>query len=125
MESGEAITFRWSAHLWVVVSDPKQNPDEVLLVNFSSVKPGVPCDPACIVKIGDHPYITAQSFVYYGYARIATNADLERQIASGQADAAAYPPVNTDLLDRIRKGAGTSRFIVRKHRQLLKDQGLI
>lgn len=125
MEAGETIKFRWSPHLWVVVSDPKQNPDEILLVNFSSRKPGVPFDSACMANVGDHAYLRTPSFVYYRFARVASNAALEAQIASGQADASAWPPVSASLLDRIRKGAGASKFIARKHRQLLKDQGLI
>lgn len=64
MDAGEAIKLEWSPHLWIVISDPKQNRDEVLLVNFSSVKSEVPYDPACVVKIGDHPCIRTETFVY-------------------------------------------------------------
>ncbi len=122
MEAGETIKFRWSPHLWVVVSDPKQNPDEILLVNYSSRKPGVPFDSACMVNVGDHAYLRTPSFVYYRFARVASNAALEAQIASGEADASAWPPVSASLLDRMRKGAG-----VEIHRQeaissALKDQ---
>ena len=125
MDAGEAVKFNWSEHLWIVISDPKQNRGKVLLVNFSSVKPSVRFDDACVVDVGDHPYIKKKTFVYYDKARVATDRGLEKEISSGQADASAYDPVSDNLLDRIRQGASTSRFIDRGYRQLLKDQGLI
>ena len=124
MDAGETLFFKYSDHLWVVISDPSKDKDNVLLVNFSSVKPGVHFDPACVLYAGDHPFITTNTFVYYDHAQIQSNGALERQVASGTIRI-PFGPVSPEVLQRIRDGARTSKFLNRGYRQLLKDQGLI
>jgi hypothetical protein len=124
VDVGETLFFSYSEHLWIVISDPAKDNGRVLLVNFSSVKPGVPFDPACVLEVGDHPYITQETFVYYRSAQVQSNKDLERQVSSGKIRF-PYDPVSPEILKRIREGATKSKFINRGHRKLLEDQGLI
>ena len=109
MDAGEAVKFNWSEHLWIVISDPKQNRGKVLLVNFSSVKPSVRFDDACVVDVGDHPYIKKKTFVYYDKARVATDRGLEKEISSGQADASAYDRQLASCLIVITSAATMAR----------------
>ena len=38
MEAGDCFRFRErDDHLWIVLSDPQQNPDRVLVVNLTTV----------------------------------------------------------------------------------------
>ena len=73
MDAGETLFFSHSEHLWVVISDPVQDKERVLLVNFSSVKEGVPLDSACVLLPGEHPYISKDTFVYYRHAQVLSN----------------------------------------------------
>jgi hypothetical protein len=40
-------------HLWVIISDPEQDPDQVLIVSLTAYHPKK--DTACILVPGDHP----------------------------------------------------------------------
>jgi len=53
-----------------------------LLVNFSTIKDGVVHDPACLVGVGDHPFITAPSYMAYQFARIEMAHDLANRVDS-------------------------------------------
>lgn len=55
-------------HLWMVISDPEQDPHRVLLVNFTTWTPRQ--DPACVLQEGDHPFIHHETCVNYADARI-------------------------------------------------------
>lgn len=124
MDAGEVLEFRYSDHTWVVISEPAKDGDNVLLVNFSSVKPGVRFDQACVLEAGEHRCITKRTFVYYHFARVEPARELERKISCGEATS-PYPPVSPEILKRIREGAAVSKSIKRGYRQLLRDQGLI
>lgn len=74
-------------HLHFVCNDPVFYPNKgkecVLLVNISSIKQNIPYDNACILNMGDHPFITKPSFVYYRMAEIYSIAGIQQQIAEG------------------------------------------
>src|SRR4051794_35863754 len=50
-------------HLWVMASDPLPDPDRVLLVNLT--KAINHHDHSCVLKVGDHPFITLDSAINY------------------------------------------------------------
>jgi hypothetical protein len=52
-------------HLYVILSDPGQNDEAVLVVAFSTVRGGRHEDRSCIVEPGEHVDLPDQSFVYY------------------------------------------------------------
>ena len=76
-----------SPHLHFVCNDPVYYPQKdkecVLLVNISSIKSGVPLDSTCILNIGDHPFVSKPSFIYYKKAEIFSVVGIEQQIAEG------------------------------------------
>ncbi|MBA4190815.1 MAG: hypothetical protein C0467_22745 [Planctomycetaceae bacterium] len=109
-------------HLWVVVSDPFKNDKEVLIVNLTSVK-GRYTDPACLVAVGDHPWVNKPSYVEYYEAQIHTDAYLDRRHSARSVT--PWQPVSDSLLERIRLGATSTQNLHGDHLQLLQDQGLI
>jgi hypothetical protein len=55
-------------HLWVVISKPGDNPDEVVIVNLTS-HDSPDKDASCILDAGDHPWIRHRTCVRYMDAR--------------------------------------------------------
>ncbi len=88
-----------------------------LLVNFSSVKPGIPHDTACLVNVGEHPFITVPTYVEYQFARIEMASDLTNRVDGGvftQSD-----PVSAALLLRIQARLHVSHPCPRKFKNYL------
>jgi len=54
-------------HLFVVMNDPC--PEKLcLVISISSIKPKRHFDPACVLEVGDHPFIKHPSFIMYRLA---------------------------------------------------------
>lgn len=62
------------SHLWIVLSDPTLD-HFVLLVNLTSYRPDK--DDACILDVGDHPFIRHPSCVNYAKVKHIAVAQLE------------------------------------------------
>lgn len=77
-------------HLHFVCSDPVFYPQYtkecVLVVNITSIKEGLEHDASCLLDVGDHPFITHPSYVYYRKADIYGADNLTRNIADGSFD---------------------------------------
>ncbi len=108
-------------HLWVIVSDPSQDADRLVIVSFTTY--GRYKDQTCAVRPGDHPFVTRDTLVCYSDARIATNAQLELLVTKGLMK--RNKPVSAELLERIRQGAWKSDEISLEAREVLVDQGMI
>lgn len=76
-----------ASHLHFICNDPVFYPNKgkdcVLLVNISSIKPGMLHDTSCVLDVGDHPFIKKPSFIYYRMAEIYTVAGIQLQVAEG------------------------------------------
>jgi len=76
-----------ASHLHFVCNEPVFYPNKgkecVLLVNISSIKLGMQHDTSCVLDVGDHPFITKPSFIYYRMAEIYSVAGIQLQIAEG------------------------------------------
>jgi len=121
MNAGDTFRRGSGSHLWIVVSDPQQNANQVLLVNLTSNRAWQ--DQSCIISAGEHPFVTRETIVFYRNAMIASNHDLDSQLASGAIQ--LHDPVSSPLLQRIRVGAAASARIALGHQDLLRQQGLI
>ena len=87
-------------HLWIAVTVPDANGNQVI-VNVS--KQGEGKDQSCILNVGDHPWLSRESIIFYAEAKI-TNAGAVSSAAKGRVieyDA----EVTADALTRIREGA--------------------
>jgi len=51
-------------HLFAVMNNPCAN-HQCLVINITSIKDGKYYDPACILDVGDHPFIKHPSYVLY------------------------------------------------------------
>lgn len=92
-------------HLFILLTDPCENEEgvqAVLMVSLSSVKPGLPHDPSCVLKAGDHPFVKRDSFVVYGKARIEDAQKLLRGVKDGKL--VPHDTVTPEVFARICDG---------------------
>ncbi len=108
-------------HLWIVLSNPKVDPETVLLVSVTTWRPDK--DRACMIQRGEHQFVTHDSCVSYLEARDASLAQLYALKDSGYLK--TQEPLTPTLLKRVLDGAVNSRFLPIKYSQLLSNQGLI
>ena len=120
MEAGNTFRYGPGGHLWVVVSDPKRYPKQVVIINMTTDR-GI--DRSCVLNPGDHPFVTHPTCMRYDMARIVADADLERYVSSNAIR--LQEPVSATVLDSIRQGAAATDQISFVCRQALIDQGLI
>ena len=101
----------------MIISDPGIDPNHVVMVNFTSDDG----DRSCVVRVGEHPFVTGTSFVYYGKARVVSLRELELSVRANLLRPRA--PLSPTLLDRIRQSC--RRTLPGDYVQILVDQGLI
>ncbi len=52
-------------HTWVVLTDPPQHADQILIVSFTSFTPGIGMDDACVVETSEYSILANRSCIYY------------------------------------------------------------
>jgi hypothetical protein len=127
----EGTTFFISPdpHLWVIISDPVQNEDEIVHVNFTSINGtwGSSNDPqndrSCVIQPGEHEFVTHPTFVYYYGVQIVSLSFLQCRYESGRLR--FHKPVTRTLLNRIRQGAAVSDHFLPRAYDILQDQRLV
>ena len=89
-------------HLWILISEPANKDGKCVLVNLTESTHG---KYSFILKPGDHEFIYKESDVNFGDAFQTTEAQLQAQVALGQAKPhkAMQPPI----LKRIVEEAHT------------------
>ena len=109
------------SHLWIVLSDPGCDSDNVLIVNVTDADNHH--DHSCILDENDHDWITKKSCVAYQFAKVTSIATLEQAQNLGLL----HPkiPLRLDVQDRILTGAYLSDELKGAHRELLRSQSLI
>ncbi len=88
-------------HLWILVTDPKSDTGEVVIVNVTSLKPE--SDRTVIVSPREHPYIRHESVVFFQDARICSSFDIEK-LLSLSSICCKCDPCPQELLKRIQQG---------------------
>jgi hypothetical protein len=88
-----------------------------LLVNMTSITPGIPYDPACELNVGDHRFVRQPSYIFYRRARFETVDHVERMLNTGawRLDQRVTP----ELLARIQKGLQESKQAPRYFKHIL------
>ncbi|MDC5850904.1 hypothetical protein OPW32_17050 [Vibrio europaeus] len=93
-------------HLHFVCSDPvfypKTTKDSILVVNITSIQDGIEHDGSCVLDVGDHPFITHPSYVYYRRADIFGVDTVRRNIDDGTID--VHSPCGDGTFKRILEG---------------------
>jgi len=108
-------------HLWVIISDPEQDSDQVLIVSLTEYYPKK--DTACILGPGDHPFIHKRTCVAYDLANAPSLDDLVR--ARDNGDLIPNDPMRPDVLERIRKQSSFSTKMAPELWDILDRQGLV
>ena len=108
-------------HLWIIISDPSIDPDNVLIVNLTSLAPHK--DQSCVLRPGDHRWITHDTCVNYQDSRITT---LENLIAARDGGLLIlHDPLGPAVLKKIRDDSLNSTKMPLDHADILFNQGLI
>lgn len=109
-------------HLYIVLSDPSQDEERVVLVNLTTWT--VDEESHCIVQKGEHRFVKHKTAVRYNGAKLASVSELERLTNTGMLK--SDRPLSPELLKRVRDGAALAADrIPEECRQVLDDQGLI
>lgn len=108
-------------HLWIVLSDPHKDPQNVLLVNMTSAHPRK--ERACVLNRGDHPWIRHETCINYGDAVVTTLELLFKARNTGAL--VVQEPLSPSVLTRLWKGAADSTRITIENFDILEDQGLV
>lgn len=108
-------------HLWVVLSDPRRDPKNVLLVSLTTLTRLK--ESVCILAPGEHDWVRHQTCVSYEHAKVVPLDVLYKLKDKGLLVLQA--PLSPALLQRVRSGAAVSMRITLDNRQILVNQGLI
>ena len=103
----------------MVISDPTVG-ERCVIVNFTTWRADK--NQACVLEVGEHPYISRKTCVNYRDAKKLRTSDLDDLVASRNLQRSV--PLSPVLLAKIRKAVPESRMnwdCV----QLLVDQGLV
>lgn len=98
-------------HLFILLTDPyadEAGKNCVLLVSLSTVRQCIPHDPACILYVGDHPFVKHDSYVVYQKARLEETSKVLSGVKNGQF--VAHSPMDPAVFSRICKGLEDSRL---------------
>lgn len=98
-------------HLFILLTDPysdEAGKNCVLMVSLSTVRPGVPHDPTCILYAHDHAFVKRDSYVVYQKARLEEADKVLRGVKNGQLVPQA--PMDSTVFARICKGLEDSRL---------------
>ena len=83
MDAGDAFLIpEEDDHLWAVISDPTQDSDNVVIIMFVSWTEKY--DQACVLKVGDHPFIRHDTCVQYPAAKVVSNQILDHLFEAGK-----------------------------------------
>ncbi len=116
------------AHLWIVISDPRQDEEQIVIVNFTTLDESAgPHDPyndrSCLIQAGEHPFVQKLTCVDYGGVQITRTSHLQNRYERGELRLDI--PVSPELLARIRKGAEESEHLLPLAHDILRAQGLV
>jgi hypothetical protein len=100
-------------HLYVILFPPVGG--KVLFVNVTTPKNDR--DITCVLKVGDHPFLTHESVINYADATEATLERVEQAISMKVFK--PHVPFSADLLQRVQDGAAVSPAFPPKFRKYI------
>lgn len=110
-------------HWWIIVSDPQQNSNKIVIVNSTSWKGTGREDSSCILEEGEHPFLKQKSYIIYDGASFVNLIRLKDWKRLNKIK--MLESVSEELLGKILAGAKTSPFLKFKYKDVLEKQGLI
>jgi hypothetical protein len=86
------------------------------MVSATTLREGIPHDPACVLKPGDHPFIKHRSFISYRHLRLDADPHVGKMVDS--AVWSTHEPGTPELLRRIVDGVCLSKLTPREYKLL-------
>ena len=122
MDEGQTFLFPGDEndHLWMVVSDPRRNAGQVVIVRFLSFRDGL--EETLILTSGEHPFVKHNTCVDYAAALLVSDTTLEELRKAKRLK--LKQDLSPKLLADIREAASRSRIPL-KCEKVLEDQGLL
>ncbi len=110
-------------HLFALLINPVEvsgygKRPHVLMVCMCSIKDGVPFDDACILEVGDHPFVQHRSYIDYKFCEMRSADDIEAKVQNGTFVPHEDCPI--PLIRRIIASADASNRISREMKRFLK-----
>jgi hypothetical protein len=124
VKAGDTFSLRDKSvdgHLWLIISDPEFDEDQVLFVSMTSYD--ITKEKVCLLDVGDHPFIQHKTCIAYELAKVAPLKALVE--LRGRGHLVMGQPVSAELLERIRQGVSLSRRVNIEHVELMIHQGLL
>ena len=110
LQLGDTLIFAPGGHLWIVISDASKHAGTCIIVNLTTdlFRAGRDCE----LKRGDHPWITEQSYVSYGDARMVSPKE-DAQIIALMANGTItrHHHMCTPIIEKIIAAARSSKAI--------------
>jgi hypothetical protein len=91
-------------HLWIIVTPPSEGE----VVTVCMVTATKKTERLVKLSTGDHPFVTHDSAISYGFSKIRTVADIQALLANGSAR--PRDPMPSPVLSRIQAGVIDSDF---------------
>ena len=109
-----------NSHLWIVVTDPQNDPSHVVSVNLTTYKDDGKrlIDDACVLERGDHPFIKHRSCVLYEKAIVHPVSQLEQAYKKNLIT--CHSPLSPAVLRRVREGFLKSEYAKPRHQRLVE-----
>jgi hypothetical protein len=104
-------------HLFVFVTgafEDENGVPSVALVPLSSRKDYMLGDPTVVLRAGDHPFITKETWVCYRKAAVMAAEGLAKDIESGKI--ILKEPMKEEVLQRVKQGVCRSPYTPRRVR---------
>lgn len=95
-------TEKYPNHLCVLICHTGNPPQECVVVNVTSIQ-GTCIDKSCLLRAGDHPFITRPSYVFYRKANISAISAIEEAEKCGVVW--KDKDMTSAVLARIQQGA--------------------
>lgn len=122
MNAGDTFVDGKYRHLWIIMSDPAIDPQQVVIVNLTTYT--IDEESACVLHKGEHPFVKHKTAVRYRDARAVASADLQKLLAARMLT--PRPRCSAALLKKLRDGASKqSDLLPEECRAVLDEQGLI
>lgn len=106
-------------HLFILLTAPVGEQQEILLVSISSIRDGVPYDSTCVVYPGEHDFVKHPSYVAYSFPKIETAKSLLNGVKLGKLIPMGM--MSEGAFTRICDGVLNSRHAPPKIRRLYES----
>jgi hypothetical protein len=108
-------------HLWLIITDPRLNGGQVIIVNLTTQKKD--SETTCVISPGEHPFVKHSTVVNYQDACECPVNSIEGALGKlTSTHIEAREPLSAEILKRVKLGALASPAIKRRYKAIIKEQ---